>query len=37
MNADLLLAVKDNIDTAEMPTTGGTLPLEHSQPARDAF
>ncbi len=31
------VVVKDNIDTSEMPTTGGTLPLEHFQPARDAF
>jgi Asp-tRNA(Asn)/Glu-tRNA(Gln) amidotransferase A subunit family amidase len=31
------VVVKDNIDTAEMPTTGGTLPLEDFRPARDAF
>ena len=31
------VVVKDNIDTSEMPTTGGTLALEHFQPAKDAF
>jgi amidase len=31
------LVVKDNIDTAKMPTTAGTRVLEHFQPARDAF
>ena len=31
------LVVKDNINTAEMPTTSGNLVLEHFQPARDAF
>ena len=31
------LVVKDNIDTAEMPTTAGSPVLEHFQPARDAF
>ena len=31
------VVVKDNIDTAEMPTTGGTPALATFQPARDAF
>jgi amidase len=31
------VVVKDNIDTSEMLTTGGTLPLEDFQPVRDAF
>lgn len=31
------LVVKDNINTAEMPTTSGNLVLEHFQPSRDAF
>ena len=31
------LVVKDNIDTAEMPTTAGTPVLEDFRPARDAF
>lgn len=31
------VVVKDNIDTAEMPTTAGSLVLEHFRPARDAF
>lgn len=29
--------VKDNIDTAEMPTTAGNLVLERFRPAKDAF
>lgn len=29
--------VKDNIDTADMPTTAGSVALEGSLPARDAF
>src|SRR5918998_571736 len=29
--------LKDNIDTADMPTTGGSLLLEHSVPPDDAF
>ncbi|RAK58408.1 amidase [Phenylobacterium hankyongense] len=31
------LLVKDNYDTAEMPTAGGTLALANSQPSDDAF
>ena len=31
------VVVKDNIDTAEMLTTGGTIPLDDFQPAQDAF
>ena len=31
------MVVKDNIDTSQMPTTAGTLPLENFQPAKDAF
>ena len=31
------MVVKDNIDTSQMPTTGGTPALEHFRPARDAF
>lgn len=31
------VVVKDNIDTAEMPTTAGNPVLEHFRPARDAF
>jgi Asp-tRNA(Asn)/Glu-tRNA(Gln) amidotransferase A subunit family amidase len=31
------VVVKDNIDTSEIRTTGGTLPLEHFRPAKDAF
>jgi amidase len=31
------LVVKDNIDTADMPTTAGTPVLEDFRPARDAF
>lgn len=29
--------LKDNIDTADMPTTGGSVALRTSQPAADAF
>lgn len=35
--ARIPLVVKDNIDTAEMPTTAGTPVLEHFRPAQDAF
>jgi amidase len=31
------VVVKDNIDTSQMPTTAGTLPLENFLPAKDAF
>ena len=31
------LAVKDNFDTADMPTTAGSAALAGSRPARDAF
>jgi amidase len=31
------VVIKDNIDTADMPTTAGSLALEGSQPERDAF
>lgn len=31
------LLVKDNFDTADMPTTGGSLALKGSVPRRDAF
>ncbi|HAP60323.1 MAG TPA: amidase, partial [Cytophagales bacterium] len=31
------LIVKDNINTAEMPTTAGALALQHFIPERDAF
>jgi Asp-tRNA(Asn)/Glu-tRNA(Gln) amidotransferase A subunit family amidase len=31
------VVVKDNIDTSQMPTTGGALALEDFRPARDAF
>jgi amidase len=31
------VVLKDNIDTADMPTTGGSVLLEGSVPARDAF
>lgn len=34
--ADVRLAVKDNIDTADMPTTAGTPALAESRPAKDA-
>lgn len=33
----IAVLVKDVFDTADMPTTGGFKPLEHSQPERDAF
>jgi Asp-tRNA(Asn)/Glu-tRNA(Gln) amidotransferase A subunit family amidase len=29
--------LKDNFDTADMPTTGGSLALANSQPPKDAF
>jgi amidase len=31
------VVVKDNFDTADMPTTGGSIALATHQPARDAF
>lgn len=31
------VVVKDNMDTSQMPTTGGTFQLEDFVPARDAF
>ena len=31
------IVIKDNFDTADMPTTGGSIALATSQPARDAF
>ncbi|MBV9626149.1 MAG: amidase [Acidobacteria bacterium] len=31
------LVLKDNFDTADMPTTGGSLALKGMQPAKDAF
>ena len=31
------IVIKDNYDTADMPTTGGSIALATSQPARDAF
>ncbi len=33
----LPILIKDNIDVAEMPTTAGSLALEHSVPFGDAF
>jgi Asp-tRNA(Asn)/Glu-tRNA(Gln) amidotransferase A subunit family amidase len=30
------VVVKDNFDTCDLPTTGGSIALAHSQPARDA-
>ena len=29
--------LKDNFDTKDMPTTGGSIAMRHSQPAADAF
>jgi len=31
------IAVKDNINTADLPTTGGCVALAHMQPSEDAF
>jgi amidase len=31
------IILKDNYDTADMPTTGGSVTLESSIPLRDAF
>ena len=31
------LVLKDVFDTADMPTTGGSLALKGMQPAKDAF
>src|SRR5271167_4770181 len=31
------VVLKDNFDTADMPTTGGSLALKSMQPAKDAF
>lgn len=31
------IVLKDNFDTADMPTTGGSLALKGMQPAKDAF
>ncbi|MGE4063589.1 MAG: amidase [Rhodospirillaceae bacterium] len=31
------ILLKDNFDTADMPTTGSSLALKNSRPARDAF
>lgn len=31
------ILVKDNINTAEMPTSGGALAFKHNQPTQDAF
>ncbi len=31
------LILKDNFDTADLPTTGGSVALRHLQPAADAF
>ncbi len=31
------IVLKDNYDTADMPTSGGNLAMKNSQPAKDAF
>ena len=31
------IVLKDNFDTADMPTSGGNLAMKNSRPARDAF
>jgi Asp-tRNA(Asn)/Glu-tRNA(Gln) amidotransferase A subunit family amidase len=31
------IVLKDNFDTADMPTSGGNLAMKNSQPAKDAF
>jgi amidase len=31
------IVLKDNFDTADMPTTAGSILLKHAQPAKDAF
>lgn len=35
--AGVPLAVKDNLDTRDLPTTGGTPALAHSRPGRDHY